>query len=148
MRYGFGLNKKVCSKICPYRLIFCPQVEEKKLMPSKFIEKIILITRIWSKSVFRFWPLKWMTNIVKSIFSWFWKQTKKSIKRVCYIHLPLPMGIIWAHLAKVYYPNSDFCFSVLFKQAWHYKSLFWIWPYQLIFHPQREENECSILLFL
>jgi hypothetical protein len=53
LRYVLGLNKQVgilnhClgSKICPHRLIFCPQIEEKKFTPSNSLEKIILVTRI------------------------------------------------------------------------------------------------------
>ena len=43
------------SKIGPYTLIFCPQVEEKKRMQPKFIKEIIFITRIRErkKRVFR-----------------------------------------------------------------------------------------------
>ena len=42
------------SKLAPevtvwYRFIFCPQVEEKKCIPPNFLEKIVLITRIWKK---------------------------------------------------------------------------------------------------
>ena len=39
------------SNIWPYKLIFCPQVEEKKCIAPKFIKNILLITRIWRKSV-------------------------------------------------------------------------------------------------
>ena len=47
----------MANNIWPYKLIFCPQVEEKKFIPPNFLEKIILITRIWRKSVFRVWQL-------------------------------------------------------------------------------------------
>ena len=109
-RYCLGLNKQVGTvwavKIFPYRLIFCAQVEGEKCVQPNFPEKIILMTRIWSKSVFRSWSLRWMTNI--SIFSWFLKKKKCTLKRVCYIHSPL----IWAHMAKVNCPNNDFSFRV------------------------------------
>ena len=51
------------SNIWQYKLIFCPQVEEKKCIASNFLEKIILITRIWSKSVFRVWQLSTLVPI-------------------------------------------------------------------------------------
>ena len=38
-----------------------------------------------------------------------------TIKWVCYVHSPLPMGKIWAHIARVYRKNSDFCVSVFFS---------------------------------
>ena len=57
LRYGLGLTKQVGtlshrfgSKIYTYRLIFSPQVEEKKLY-TKFSWKNHFDTRIWSKSV-------------------------------------------------------------------------------------------------
>ena len=74
LRYGLGLNKRVgtyshClgSKICPYRLIFCQQTEEVFLTPN-FLEEIILVTRIWSKIIFRVLPLRWMANLLKINF--------------------------------------------------------------------------------
>ena len=40
------------SNILLYKLIFCPQVEEKKCIHPNFLEKIVLITRIWRKKCF------------------------------------------------------------------------------------------------
>ena len=50
----WALTSKLASKVTvwPYRLIFCPQVEETKCIPPNFLEKIILITRIGRKKVF------------------------------------------------------------------------------------------------
>ena len=36
-----------------YKLIFSPEVEEKKCIPPNYLEKVLLITRIWRKSVYR-----------------------------------------------------------------------------------------------
>ena len=43
--------------------MFCSQVEEKKCIPPDFLENIILITRIWRKSVFRVWHLSTLVPI-------------------------------------------------------------------------------------
>ena len=51
------------SNTWPYKLIFCPQVEEKKCILPNFLEKIILITRIWRKGVFRVWQLSTLVPI-------------------------------------------------------------------------------------
>ena len=51
------------SNILPYKLIFCPQVEKKKCIRHNFLEKIILITRIWRKVVFRVWQLSTLVPI-------------------------------------------------------------------------------------
>ena len=70
LRHGLGHNKQVGTKrhclgsnICPNKLIFCRQVEEKKYIPSSFLEKIILITRIRRKSDFRVWQLSTLVPI-------------------------------------------------------------------------------------
>ena len=67
-----GHNKQVeawshClgSNVWPYRLIFCPNVEEKKCIPPNFLGKIILITRIWRKSVFWVWQLSSHNSILQ-----------------------------------------------------------------------------------
>ena len=57
------------SNILPYKLIFCPQVEEKKSIPPNFLEKIVLITRIWRKSVFIVWQLSTLVPITMLVSS-------------------------------------------------------------------------------
>ena len=70
----FNDNKQVGTKshclgsnILPYRLIFCPRIEEKKCTPPNFLEKIVLITRIWRTSVFRVWQLSTLVPIKVSV---------------------------------------------------------------------------------
>ena len=110
------------SKICPNRLIFCPQVEENKYKQPNFLEKIILITRIWSKIVsFRFWPLRWMTPNWKLIFCWFWKKKKKILYKE---YATLILLYLWAKYELTV--QTMILVLVFFsEQTWHFKSLFW-----------------------
>ena len=57
------------SNIWPFKLIFCPEVEVKKCIIPNFLENIILITRIWRKSVFRVWRLSTLVPIKMSVSS-------------------------------------------------------------------------------
>ena len=70
LRYGLGHNKQVGtiklllgSNIWPYKLIFCPQVEEKKCIATQFSWKYHLIAEIWRKSDFRVWQLSTLVPI-------------------------------------------------------------------------------------
>ena len=40
------------SNILPHKLLFGPQVEEKKCMPPNFLEKNVLITRILREKMY------------------------------------------------------------------------------------------------
>ena len=51
------------SNILPYKLIFCPQIEEKKCIHPSFLDKIVLISRIWRKSDFKVWQLSTLVPI-------------------------------------------------------------------------------------
>ena len=51
------------SNIWPYKLIFCPKVEEKNCIPPNLLEKKIYIPRIWRTSDFRVWQLSTLVPI-------------------------------------------------------------------------------------
>ncbi len=83
------------SNIWPYKLIFCPQVEEKKCIPPNFLEKIILITRIWRKSVFRVWQLSTL----------------------------VPIKMLVSSLTELHTPQQTLSFSIISKEQPLFKSV-------------------------
>ena len=97
------------SKICPYKLILCPQVEDKICIPPHLLVKIILVTRIWSKSVFRVVSFWWHNMCLKTLL------LKTLVTKMIYSRklgdvyfFPLPVGQIWAYMERFYCLNSDF----------------------------------------
>ena len=97
------------SKICPYKLIFCSQVEDKKCIPPNLLEKIIFVTRIWSKSVFRVVSFWWHNMTLKTLLLQILATKMICSSKLGGIHFfPLPVSNIWAYMDWFYCPNSDF----------------------------------------
>ena len=97
------------SKICPYKLIFCPQVEGKKCIPPNLLEKIILVTRIWSKSVFRVVSFWWHDTTLKTLLLQILVTEMISFKQIrWYTFFPSTCGQKWVYMDRFYCLNSYF----------------------------------------
>ena len=83
------------SNILPYKLIFCPQVEEKKCIHPSFLEKIVLISRIWRKSDFIVW--QWSTLV--------------------------PIKMLVSRLTELHTPCQSLSFSTLSKEQHLFQSV-------------------------